>query len=349
MSPSTFFFFATCNIGSEASLKAEVARSHGQILTPAFMRPGLITWKSKTELPLDFELKSVFARASGFSHGLCKTPEDVSSLVQKIETHPLHLHLFTRVPPEAELADQERARIAALHASTFSSLTEKGVALQREGPPALGEWILDLVVEPDSEHCLAGFHQHTLDRHTSPGGLPQIDQPYEAPSRAFLKMEQALAWQNLTSGKTLTGLTALELGCAPGGASYSLLNHGIHVIGIDTGAMDDRVLNYRGPDGAIFTHLRTTAGAVSSQDLPQKIDMLVSDMNLAPPIVLKYVEALQRRIRAKILIITLKLNDRSLEEKIPLYLKHFAQFAPGRVSATQLAANRREICLFSRA
>jgi hypothetical protein len=54
-------------------------------------------------------------------------------------------------------------------------------------------------------------------------------------------------------------------------------------------------------------------------------------------------------VNAQILIVTLKLNDRSLEVKIPLYLKHFSQFAPGPVHATQLSANRREICLFSQA
>lgn len=343
------FIFTTCNVGSEASLKAEVFRSHGKVLTPAFMRPGLITWKSKIELPTDFDLRSVFARTSGFSHGLGKTIDDIASLAQKLGTSPLHLHTFPRIPPEDEFAALDRARIDSLQDSVSTALAEKNVAIHPPMNPALGDWILDLIVEPDSEQCLVGIHQHDHDKHTSPGGLPPIDQPPEAPSRAYLKMEQALAWQGITQERSLSGLTALELGCAPGGASYSLLKRGIRVFGVDTGAMDDRVLNFQGTDGPAFTHLRTTAGAISSHSLPQKIDMLVSDMNLAPPIVLKYVEALQRRIRAKILIVTLKLNDRSLEEKIPLYLKHFAQFAPGPISATQLAANRREICLFSRA
>ncbi len=348
MPPISPFVFATCNVGSEASLKAEVFRSHGKVLTPAFMRPGLITWKSKIELPSDFDLQRVFARTSGFSHGLGKTMGDIASLVQKMGTSPLHLHLFPRIPPEDEWVEQDRARIDTLRASLSAALAEKNVSIQAPMNPALGDWILDLIVEPDSEQSLVGLHQHDHDKHPSPGGLPRIDQPPEAPSRAYLKMEQALAWQGLSREKTLSGLTALELGCAPGGASYSLLKRGIRVFGVDTGTMDDRVLNFQENEGPAFTHLRTTAGAVSSHSLPPKIDLLVSDMNLAPPIVLKYVEALQRRIRAKILIVTLKLNDRSLEEKIPLYLKHFAQFAPGPISATQLAANRREICLFSR-
>lgn len=343
------FLYTTCNVGSEASLKAEVARTHPGMLTPAFMRPGLITWKVTKDLPPDFALRSVFARVTGTSLGLGRTQEEISQKVAQSDPRPLHLHVFPRLAPEDEAAVAEWQRIDALRAEVAARLSAEGVALHPQRDPSEGEWILDLIVEPDSEQCLAGLRCHASGAHPLPGGLSRVTLPPDAPSRAYLKMEQALAWQGLAGEKKLAGRTALELGCAPGGASFSLLNRGVSVIGVDTGAMDEYVLRFNNAEGVRFTHLETTAGALSTHRLPPKIDLLISDMNLAPPVILKYVEAVQRRVNAQILIVTLKLNDRSLEVKIPLYLKHFSQFAPGPVHATQLPANRREICLFSQA
>lgn len=350
MPASSSFIFATCNAGSEASLKAEVARTHGPLLTPAFMRPQLVTWKSNRPLTAAFDLKSVFARVSGLSLGLCKSTDDITrAAAPAMAVKPFHLHVFPREVPEEGVSVEQWNRLNALRVEVATALTAAGLQLHATRSPDDGEWVLNLIVEPDKDHCLAGIHRHWPTRHPSPGALSHVVLPPESPSRAFLKIEQALEWRSLDAEGALAGLTALELGCSPGGGTYALLRHGVNVIGIDTGAMDARVINFTGPSNARLTHLPIAAGDLAAHPLPRRIDLLLSDMNLAPPVVLNYVEAVQKRVRAKKLIITLKLNDPGMEARLPEFLAHFSRFAPGPVRATQLQANRREVCLFASA
>lgn len=350
MSAASSFFFATCNPGSEPSLKAEVARLHGTLLSPAFMRPQLITWKSRDPLTVAFDLKSVFARVSGLSLGLCKTTEEVTRAASSaFGATAFHLHCFPREVPEEGVSDETWQRMDSLSVAVAAALQVAGLELHEPRKPKDGEWVLDLIFESDTDHCLAGVHRHWPTRHPLPGGLSRAVLPPESPSRAFLKIEQALAWRNLDDEGTLSGTTALELGCAPGGGTYALLRRGVSVTGVDTGAMDAVVTSFTGPADARFTHLPVAVGALATQPLPDRIDMLLSDMNLAPPIILKYVEAVQKRARAKTIMVTLKLNDREMESRLPEFINHFARFAPGPVRATQLQANRREVCLFAQA
>ena len=350
MSAASTFVFATCNIGSEVSLKAEVARLHGPLLTPAFMRPQLITWKCRDPLTAAFDLKSVFARVSGLSLGLCKTTEEVARAASTaFGASVFHLHCFPREVPEEGVTDETWKRMDALRDAITSSLQAAGLEVHEPRKPKDGEWVLNLIFETENDHCLAGVHRHWPTRHPLPGGLSRAALPPESPSRAFLKIEQALAWQSLDDEDALAGTTALELGCAPGGGTYALLRRGVSVTGIDTATMGELVKNFTGPSGACFTHLPVSVGALVRHPLPGRIDLLLSDINLAPPVILKYVETVQKRVRAKTVIITLKLNDREMETRLPEFIAHFSRFAPGPVRATQLQANRREVCLFSKA
>lgn len=350
MPTASSFIFAGCNAGAEVSLKAEITRLHGGMLTPAFMRPQLITWKSREPLTAAFDLKSVFARVSGLSLGLCKTADDITkAAAAALGPKPFHLHVFPREVPEEGVTNEVWSRMDALREAIASSLKAGGLDLHESRRPRDGEWVLDLIFEPDKDHCLAGMHRHWPTRHPLPGGLARTTLPPESPSRAFLKIEQTLAWRSLDDEGMLAGSTALELGCAPGGGTYALLRRGVSVTGVDTGAMDAMVMSFAGPSDARFTHLPVAVGALAGHPLPDRIDLLLSDMNLAPPVILKYVEAVQKRVRATTLIVTLKLNDRAMESRLPEFISHFARFAPGPVRATQLQANRREVCLFARA
>ncbi len=69
-------------------------------------------------------------------------------------------------------------------------------------------------------------------------------------------MEQALIWAGWDGPGALKGKTVLELGGAPGGASYSLLQRGANVFGVDTGEIAPAVLDFPGPGQ--FTHINTS-------------------------------------------------------------------------------------------
>ena len=85
------------------------------------------------------------------------------------------------------------------------------------------------------EAFLVGYHTHTSKprsrpRHSPfPGGKMDIILPPEAPSRAYLKIQEALLW---SEAPLKSGDVVVEIGSAPGGASLALLNRGCTVVGI---------------------------------------------------------------------------------------------------------------------
>ncbi len=336
---SARFYFTTCRAGSESTLKRDVARRHGGRLTPAFMKPQFITWKEVGEAQT-WDRLSLFARVSGVSLGLCKTVAEVVVQVRKISTGHVHLHVFPRATPEDGVSAEEWQRMDAVAAE----IEQAGVKIHQQ-PPSPGDTVVDVVVgESDTESLFLGTHEHLPGGHAHPGGLPRLTVSDQVPSRAWLKLEQALAWRGWDKADW-RGRTALDLGCAPGGATYALLNRGMNVIGVDTGEMDGRVFKLADAKAVSFEHWRIPAGKIDLGSLPSRIDLLVCDINLAPHQVLPMVERVQRHTPATRLILTLKLNTPELEDRAEEFLKAVRRFAPGPVYATQLAGNRREICV----
>lgn len=304
------------------------------------MKPQFITWKEVGEAPARAPL-SLFARVSGVSLGLCKTVAEVVEQLRKIPARPSHLHVFPRVTPEDGVSAEEWRRMDAIAAEIQLAETD----LEYQQSPSPGDTIVDVVVgETDAEPYFLGTHEHRPGGHAQPGGLPRLTVSDEVPSRAWLKLEQALAWRGWDAADWRTQ-TALDLGCAPGGATYSLLSRGMNVIGVDTGEMDERVYKIADAKGVSFEHWRIPAGKIDLGSIPSRLDLLVCDINLAPHQVLPMVERVQRHSPARRLILTLKLNTPELEDRAEEFLKAVRRFAPGPVHATQLAGNRREICV----
>lgn len=340
------YAFAVCNAGSESLLKADVVARHGKLLRPAFMRPQLITWKCDRVLDSRFALGSFFARVSGLSLGSAKTGAELVTLVSPLGGAPVHLHVFPRVVPEDGLPPDEWAQLDAVREHLASALRDAGVHVHDPSDPQAGDLVLDVIVEPVPDAPMfAGVHVHGSESHRCPGGISRVTLPQDAPSRAWLKLEQALAWARLDDGGKLARKVALELGSAPGGASYALLQRGVSVFGVDTAAMDPGVIEFAGLNGARFVHLAMPAGEVPVALLPDEVDLLLSDLSLAPPVMLRYVERCQRHVQAKLLVLTLKLNDQAMVARIPKFLDTIRSFAPAPVRATQLPANRSELCV----
>jgi 23S rRNA (cytidine2498-2'-O)-methyltransferase len=328
-------------------MKRDAVSRHRGKLTPAFMRPQLITWKSREPLDADFKLRSVFPRVSGLAFGSC---ENVSAIAEKAAVFAgtaVHLHVFPRVVPGDGLDENEWTQLHATEAAIRTGLDAAGVTLHKARIPRDGEWVLDVILEEEGKPMFVGVHQHTYASHPNAGGLSHIILPEDAPSRAYLKMEQALAWAGLDGEGKLSGKTAIELGCSPGGASYALLRRGVNVIGVDTAKVSKVVSDFKGKTGARFTHLECAVGQLPEQELPRRMDILVSDMNIAPPVALRYIERVQHRLQAKVLILTLKINDVIIEKSVGSFIKQIESFAPAPVRAMQLPANRSEFCVLA--
>jgi 23S rRNA (cytidine2498-2'-O)-methyltransferase len=336
----TQFLFVTCQVGTERILKEELALRFAY-LRPAFARPGFLTLKDSREgakVLADFELGSVFARAYGACLGEVVTSEiaaddRVKVMAERILTltpKPV-VQLWLRdvsAPGEEGDALEQRARESARLGSALSEL-----GLTVSDTPVVGQQVYDIIVVEDDSWWL-GVHEHSIDHPPSPT-TPQ--HPPDAPSRAYLKVEEAIRWFDLP---LRGGDTAIELGSAPGGVVYALLSRGLKVTGVDPGEMAPVVKANRR-----FTHLAMSAFDVRDNDLPRRADWLLLDMNTEPELGLRAIDHLFRLGRTPTygVILTLKLNQPSFSARIPELVNRVRTKGFTKVYAKQLTSNRREI------
>ncbi len=106
------FIFATCQIGAEPALKAELVRKWPAFRL-AFSRPGFLTFKLPPGVQLkdDLDLHSVFARTHGFSLGkaMGATNEECAAAVVQLigEQQFDRLHVWQRDLHEPGFRDYE--------------------------------------------------------------------------------------------------------------------------------------------------------------------------------------------------------------------------------------------------
>lgn len=78
-----------------------------------------------------------------------------------------------------------------------------------------------------------------------PQGIPRLKFPSTAPSRSTLKLEEAFHIfldADTQSAWLREGLTAVDLGAAPGGWTWQLVHRGLQVTAIDNGPMDKALM-----------------------------------------------------------------------------------------------------------
>jgi 23S rRNA (cytidine2498-2'-O)-methyltransferase len=345
------FLFATCQIGAEGALKEEWKR-----LLPtarfAYSRPGFLTFKLPADHGLDqaLRLPTVFARTWGFSLGKVEAelPEALAEQFWRLaaaerfdrlhvwqrDTAPPGQHGFQPGMTEPALAAQRALRLAEPHRPATSATEPATIPL---GKTKRGDRVLDcIVIEPHL--WWAGYHLAADRAACWPGGLPPLELPAHAVSRAWLKMEEALLWSGLP---IKPGQRCVEIGSAPGGASQALLDRGLLVTGIDPAEMHPDVLKH--PN---FTHFRKRGADVRRREF-RKTRWLTADMNVAPGYTLDTVEAIvtHREVDIRGLLLTLKLPDWKLADELPAWLARVASWGYAHVAARQLVHNRQEICL----
>lgn len=348
------FAFAVCQCGAEPTLKAQVV---GRLSDahPAFSRPGFVTFKLDAPCaePEKFQLPSAFARMFGFCLGkvqgdrlqaMAAEAWALPAVEQLLTTVPLDdLHVWQRdtaVPGDHDF----EPGVTALSVEAEQALRELApleklrlVATELRNPSRRNRWVLDVVLVEPGEWWV-GCHRTTRRFDCWPGGVPQLELPDYAVSRAYLKMTEALEWSALPMA---VGDTCMELGCAPGGASQALLDCGLKVIGVDPAEVDPEVLAH-----PHFNHVRRRTHEVPRK-LLKGVQWLAADMNVAPGYTLDAVEAFVKHRDASVrgLVLTLKLADWKLAEQLPEYLERIRSWGYRDVRTRQLAFNRQEICV----
>ena len=106
-----------------------------------------------------------------------------------------------------------------------------------------------------------------------PMGIPRLKFPREAPSRSTLKLEEA--WHQFVpraqwDTRLAPAMTAVDLGAAPGGWTWQLVQRHMRVTAVDNGPMDARLM-----DSGLVEHLRAD-GFVFRPRRP--VDWMVCDI-----------------------------------------------------------------------
>ena len=180
-----------------------------------------------------------------------------------------------------------------------------------------------------------------------PLGFPRLKQPSSAPSRSTLKLEEA--WLQLIPETQRAALLkpfqkAVDLGAAPGGWTWQLVQRGMQVTAIDNGPMDKGLM-----ESGQVVHLREDAFAYKP---PRPVDWLVCDMVDKPARVAELMERWLVKGWTRFAIFNLKLPMKRRWLEVSQILERMeAEFqAAGchyRVTAKQLYHDREEITVFA--
>lgn len=141
------------------------------------------------------------------------------------------------------------------------------------------------ILLPDFNTALVGISP-VNNRARWPMGIPRLKLPAAAPSRSALKLEEA--WKVLLPPeRTLDylggGKTAVDLGAAPGGWTWQLVQQGMQVTAVDNGPMDEALMatgmvSHVKADGYLWRPKRAVDWMVCDiVDKPRRTSSMVSD------------------------------------------------------------------------
>lgn len=148
----------------------------------------------------------------------------------------------------------------------FNQALDKNKCLDRRSP-----WRLHLVFISGSEAYIGVSQLHNSS--PWPMGIARLRLPREAPSRATLKLEEA--WHHFIPAaewdqRLACSMRAVDLGAAPGGWTWQLVQRGMFVDAVDNGPMDQALMDsgqvkHRRADGFLY-------------EPPKAVDWLVCDI-----------------------------------------------------------------------
>lgn len=172
------------------------------------------------------------------------------------------LSAFTRrFQPLLETALHEQAKLA----DGFSA-TEKDATYKLHHLPRLH------IFFPDKSHAFIGSSD-PYNSSASVMGIHRQNMPAEAPSRSTLKLAEAIDVfmdKGEQSRLLRSGMTAVDLGAAPGGWTWQMVKRGIRVAAVDNGPMKGVLAKH-----ALVEHLKQDGFKFA----PRKaVDWLICDM-----------------------------------------------------------------------
>ena len=354
------FLLVACQGGAEEALCSRQQEVLPQV-SKGVWRRGVVTFRLPEaaadspgfDPPDDFFPDLTFARTVIRSLGQAKgsTEQELldSLLALAGNTSWDNVHAWVRAPRGAT-ADEAAAEASGLRATILKALQARRLLGRQsletfiDEPTARpGDLVLDCIIDEQGDNTAqrlwVGWHRAKALPSQWPGGLYPVGLPDDKVSRAWLKLDEAIATFAIPLAP---GQRAVELGCAPGGACQRLLEAGLSVTGIDPALVDERVAAH-----PRFEQRRMRARDVRLKEL-RGFDWVVADMNIDPTSTLEAVERVVTApgSRPKGIIATLKLPEWSRAKALPEWLALFRRwgYAP---QARQLSTGGREVCVMA--
>lgn len=199
------------------------------------------------------------------------------------------------------------------------------------------------VVFVEGNHALLA-RADTRDSSPWPLGIPRLKLLPEAPSRSALKLEEALlTLMDADEREALLkpGMTAADLGAAPGGWTWVLTRQHLRVTSVDNGPLRQHVL-----DTGLVEHLRADGFHWKPT---QSLDWMVCDMVEQPRRVAERMATWVREGWCRHTIFNLKLPMKKRWDETRLCLALFEEQAgkPLVIRARQLYHDREEITVLA--
>ena len=265
-----------CRSGFEKECAAEIIHRAAALGAPGYVRTeadsGYVTFFPLEGDGLDALKRGlrfddlIFARQWVFSAGLCdKLPTD-DRITPLLEAAKGLAPRFSDVV--LETADTNEAKALSVFvrkfAAPFRRALERAEWLGAPGLPKLHIFFLS------ATSAYVGMSQPG-NASPWPMGIPRLKFPRGAPSRSTLKLDEAFqVFVNDPEQDLRPGMTAVDLGAAPGGWTYQLVRRHIRTIAVDNGRLDASLL-----ESGIVEHLQ----ADGFRYRPAKpVDWLVCDM-----------------------------------------------------------------------
>lgn len=224
-------------------------------------------------------------------------------------------------PLAEEIEVAASAHLAARNLVPLASASREGALVIQGALVSKGELVFGDV---SAERLLSPFR----------GGKARMAVAADSPSRAARKVEEALHWLGTSPG---AGETCVDLGAAPGGWSWALLDKRCRVIAVDPAELRDDVR-----DHPKLVHEKISAFGYAP---PEPVDWLFCDMAWRPVEVARMLAKWARRDYARVLVSNVKLP---MKQKASI-VREVREIVHGggwkRVRTRQLYHDRDEITL----
>lgn len=251
-----------CRAGFEAECAAEISNRATEVGIagyPVFTKDqGYVEYHlfgDALELMSQIKFRSlIFIRQWVACLPICSelpTQDRISPLSALVQDLPQTAELVAETPDTTE--GRELQGFVTKFASAFSqSLRKNGLMLSRKQASL---WRLHLFALSGKEMFLGVSPVKNSSRHAM--GIQRLKFPSHAPSRSTLKLEEAWHWfipKSEFDEALGGGLTAVDLGAAPGGWTWQLVQKGMFVTAVDNGPMNESLM-----ETGQVTHLREDA------------------------------------------------------------------------------------------